>query len=153
MRISAWSSDVCSSDLFSCNFLPHVAFAVCAEPLLDEMTPPPALYQVQSRRGVGPPPGSLRAHQATLSTSPGSTGIAAVPPPDSDIDIGDVVFAVILRRDKSDAPFGPPSANPLSSTVALFSVIFSPEGSAFGSRFSFDLGTSSCGPRQPARER
>src|SRR3546814_20634619 len=78
MRISDWSSDLCSSDL---------AFAVCAEPLLDEMTPPPALYQVQSRRGVGPPPGSLRAHQATLSTSPGSTGIAAVPPPDSDLDI------------------------------------------------------------------
>src|SRR3546814_9709152 len=123
MRISAWSSDVCSSDLFSCNFLPHVAFAVCAEPLLDEMTPPPALYQVQSRRGVGPPPGSLRAHQATLSTFPGSTGIAAVPPPDSDIDIGDVVLAAMMSREKYEAPFGPPVASRSSHTAAPLSVV------------------------------
>src|SRR3546814_8663087 len=121
--------------MFSCNFLPHVAFAVCAEPLLDEMTPPPALYQVQSRRGVGPPPGSLRAHQATLSTSPGSTGIAAVPPPDSDIDIGDVVLAAMMSREKYEAPFGPPVASQSSSTVAPLSVIVSPDRSASGARF------------------
>src|SRR3546814_18461354 len=113
--------------MFSCNFLPHVAFAVCAEPLLDEMTPPPALYQVPSRRGVGPPPGSLRAHQATLSTSPGSTGLAAVPPPDSDFDIGAVVFAAIMRRAQYDDTFGPPTANQLSATRAPLTAAPTPD--------------------------
>src|SRR3546814_328738 len=92
-RRNCTNSARAGATMFCCNFLAHVEVAVCTPPVCDEMTAPAALYHVQSTRGVGPPPGSLRAHHATLSTSAGLMGMAAVPVPLSAIDMGEVVFA------------------------------------------------------------
>src|SRR3546814_4255617 len=99
------------------------------------MTAPAAVYQVQSTRAAGPPPGSFRVHQAMLSTSAGSTGIPDVPEPDSAMDMGDVVFDAIMNREKYEAPFGPPVASQSSSTVAPLSDIVASDRSASGARF------------------